>query len=171
MDSKTFAVILATALAVAAAPVGVAAKSSEDGRVATEPTAVSGTVVSTQQIVDESDLMLDDLRVERFSAVQVWESSDPRLGREVTYTSNLIRLPGSGDASVGAGSWTVADARGVWYGSSTSLGGPGVGGTETLVLTGYGDHAGLAAVLIVDWGASPATFRGAIVPGEIPPAP
>ena len=163
------AVVLAAALVIVSVPIGVVAQSDE--MEPTAPTVVTGTVVSSQQIRDDSDLMLDDPRVERVSAVQVWESSDPRLGREVTYASNLIRLPGSPDAQVGAASWTIADADGVWYGASTALGGPGIGGTETIVLTGHGAHAGLEAVLIVDWSASPATFRGAIISGEVPPAP
>jgi hypothetical protein len=72
----------------------------------------------------------------------------------------------------------IENEAGSWSGQGTSIShGRGAippdeaTNLDTIVLTGAGAYAGLMAYLIIDGTQDPATVKGAIVAGEMPPFP
>jgi hypothetical protein len=110
-------------------------------------------------------------RIEGATSTGVWEASDPRLSGEVTYVGNWHRYSTAPAFQVEAASRVVVNEGGGWVGTATALAGDKVGNYDTVVLTGEGAYAGLTAYVLMDWTKDPATFVGAIFPGEMPSPP
>lgn len=133
------------------------------------PAAVTGTVTGAPMTSSGTSTTGDGFQeTEGVQYVNTLVASDARLSGEVTYTGHWRYYPGM--FQIEAASRVIANDGGRWVGTATALATPSIN-TDTVVLRGEGAYEGLTAYLVMDYSTEPATFVGAIFPGEMPSAP
>ena len=155
--------ILAVGL-LAGSAVGAAAQEEASP----EATQVTGHVTFGERIADPQPVERSDgiLVGEGFVALQTWDTSDPRLTGDVTYTINTRGVPDC--CSIASEAYELTNDGGSWLGDGRAYG----TGTERngfVVLSGRDGYEGLTAFVDLALGEGNAwDLEGIIFPSEAP---
>jgi hypothetical protein len=119
----------------------------------------------TQGSVDGVDTL------EGIAEIQRWQTNDPRLSGDVTYTGHWSFFDSpDGWLTPQTATWElIGEDGGRWLGTSTGFDSAALGGIDTIVFTGEGAYAGLTAYIV----SFSNELRGMIIPTDLhaPPEP
>ena len=162
---------LVTTIAIgllAGSAVGVAAQDEASDAMA--PAYATGTVAS-ERVDSEGTTTYGDgfIGLDGYESAARLAASDPRLTGTASYVGNsqifeAVRF------DVQAGTVVLVTDDGRWVGTTTGLSSLGLH-ADTAVLQGEDAYDGLTAYILLDWTSSPASFKAAIFPGEMPAFP
>jgi hypothetical protein len=156
---------------LASTPVAVAAQDQETP--AQAPVEFTGRLLYGPQTVAGTETDVGERTEVRGTAFQtpVLTMSDPRLDGIVTRTNN-VDLYDDPPVWTWQALWRIETDEGAWQGVETPLVfTDGSRSTTTVVLVGEGAYDGLIALTEFDHESEGWDMRGAIIEGEMPPAP
>jgi hypothetical protein len=153
---------------LAGSAVGVAAQDEATDTMA--PAYVTGTVTPGSVGSEGTTTYVDDfIGLDGYESTDRLAASDPRLTGTVSYTGNS-KIYEAARFDVQAGTVVLVSDDGRWVGTTTGLSSYGLN-SDTVVLHGEDAYEGLTAYVLLDWTSSPASFKAAIFPGEMPAFP
>ena len=158
--------ILAVGL-LAGSAVGVAAQDEPS----VEATEVTGQVIQGERIAVPQPVERPDgiLVGEGFVSLQTWDTSDPRLNGDATYTVNTRSVPDC--CGIVSEAYELTNDGGSWLGDGRGYG-IGTDRNGFVVLTGRDGYEGLTAFVDLALGEGNAwDLKGIIFPSEVPPVP
>jgi hypothetical protein len=151
----------------------VAVAAQDQGATAQAPVEFSGRLLYGPQTLAGTDTVVEGRTETRGSVFRtpVASMSDPRLDGTVTRTNN-IDFYDDPPIWTWQAFWRFETVEGAWQGVETPLVfTDGSRSTTTVVLVGEGAYDGLLAITEFDHEGDGWDIRGAIIEGEMPPAP
>ena len=134
------------------------------------PAYATGTVVSESVDSEGTTTYADGfIGLDGYESTVRLAASDPRLTGTASYTGNA-QIFDTTRFDIQAGTVVLVTDEGRWVGQTTGLASYGLN-TATVVLHGADSFQGLTAYVLLDWEASPPSFKAAIFPGEMPAFP